>query len=79
MDSVVDLIYQCLQETDIIQEGREKSQKEVERIVEEVRINKQVLPEDVSDLLYGLVLIAEREGFRAGVMVGNKLKEELEL
>ena len=49
------------------------------RIVEEVRINKQVLPEDVSDLLYGLVLIAEREGFRAGVMVGNKLKEELEL
>ena len=79
MDSVVDLIYQCLQETDIIQEGREKSQKEVERIVEEVRIKKQVLPEEVSDLLYGLVLIAEREGFRAGVTVGNKLKEELEL
>ena len=79
MDSIIELIYDGIQESSLIQKERENSQKEVERIAEYIMSNRQLKQEELSDQLYGLVLIAEKEGFRAGCVCGAKVKQEFQL
>lgn len=79
MESIIDLIYEYVQESKLIQNGREDSQKAVEQIVECITNQKQILPDELSDQLYSLVLTAEKAGFRSGVIIGAKLMNELQL
>lgn len=79
MESIIDLIYEYVQESQLIQNGREDSQKVVEQIVGNIMNQKQLLPEEVADQLYSLVLTAEKAGFRSGVIIGAKLVNELQL
>ena len=77
MKSIINFIYEHIQESKLIQRGRENSQTEVEQIVKRVTDQKQLQPEELSDLLYGLVLTAEKAGFRSGFISGAKLISEL--
>lgn len=79
MESIIDLIYEYVQESKLIQNGREDSQKAVEQIVECITNQKQILPDELSDQLYSLVLTAEKAGFRSGVIIGAKFMNELQL
>ena len=79
MESIIDLIYEYVQESKLIQNGREDSQKAVEQIVECITNQKQILPDELSDQLYSLVLTAEKAGFRSGAIIGAKLMNELQL
>ena len=49
MDSIIELIYDGIQESSLIQKGRENSQKEVERIAEYIMSNRQLKQEELSD------------------------------
>lgn len=78
MNSIIYLIYDSIQEEALIQEGRKDVQKEVEQVVSKIVGHKQLSVEELSDLLYGLALIAEKCGFRSGFISGVKLINELQ-
>lgn len=78
MSSMIEFIYENLQENNLIQKGRKESQQIVEQIVDCVMAKEKITREELSDLLYGLVFIAEKEGFKMGCVCGAKIKEEME-
>ena len=79
MGKIMDLMYESIQESKEIQNGRGESQKMIENIVQKLMGNHGMKKEELSDLLYGLELAAEKEGFRSGVIMGAQLMKELRL
>ena len=59
-------IYEQLQETEYIQRGRYESESAVEQLTAEFLSNRPLSKETVKDGLYGLVTVAERNGFYTG-------------
>lgn len=77
MGKIIDQMYESVQESEEIQNGREGSQKMIESIVEKLMGKHDMKKEELSDLLYGLELTAEKEGFRSGVIMGAQLMKKL--
>ena len=79
VESMIELIYDSLLESEMIQEGRKNSQRETERISGLILENRHMTKEELADQLYGLVFILEKAGFRAGCICGANIERELHL
>ncbi|WP_029470822.1 hypothetical protein AB9D59_01800 [Blautia producta] len=69
-------IYQCLQESDLIQKERIESDKTAEQIAECLRQKENMTKEEIQNKLYELALIAEKNGFVAGFRYAVRLFKE---
>lgn len=76
MESLIKDIYEQLQETGCIRCGRAESEKAVEQITDGLLKKMFLDKEAIRDELYGLAVIAERNGFYAGFRYAVNLMME---
>lgn len=79
METVMNLIFENIQEKDLIQNNRKECEKLVKEIVTGIDCNDPVEAELLSDQLFSLMLQAEKAGFCSGFFIGNQLEKEIQM
>ena len=76
MESLIEKLYGDLQETKWITQGRKESEKVVEQISGMIQRERDISSEKLEDMLYELLMAAEKEGFCSGFRYGVRLLAE---
>lgn len=76
MESSISDIYNLLLETDLIKRGRTISENEAYKVLNYLLENRELEGEEISGQLYGLVAVAEEQGFISGFCYAVGLMSE---
>lgn len=76
MENSISDIYNLLLETDLIKKGRAISENEAHKVLNYLLENRELTGEEISSRLYGLVAVAEEQGFISGFCYSVGLMSE---